>query len=273
MGARIDVVMAERGLVPSREKARALIMAGVVYCGGKKVDKAGTAIAPDAEIEIRDNPLPFVSRGGLKLQKAMQVFPITLEGCYALDIGASTGGFTDCMLQSGARHVCALDVGYGQLAWKLRNDPRVTVMERTNARYMEPAWYQEVPDFASIDVSFISLRLILPPLFQCLAEDGGVVALIKPQFEAGRAEVGKNGVVRDPEVHAAVIERMLTFAVETGYIVKGLDFSPIKGPEGNIEFLLYLKKTGEGLQLGMDAIKAVVASAHKEAGAHAASNA
>jgi len=268
MSERIDVVLTQKGLAPSREKARALIMAGVVYADGKRIDKAGTTVVETAVLEVKENPLPFVSRGGLKLQKAMQVFPISLQERYALDIGASTGGFTDCMLQSGAAHVCAIDVGYGQLDWKLRNDPRVTVMERTNARYMEPAWFSEQPTFASIDVSFISLRLILPPLFNCLAEDGEVVALIKPQFEAGRGEVGKNGVVRDAKVHASVCRQIIDFAKELGFSVRGLSFSPIKGPKGNIEFLLHLKKCALASEnFDGAAIGAVVEQAHREAGA------
>ena len=243
---RIDVLLFERGLAKSREKARALLMEGVVLVNGEKVDKAGTNVPEDALIEIKEDPVPFVSRGGLKLDKAIKVFPIDLNGCMAADIGASTGGFTDCMLQNGARHVYSVDVGYGQLDWKLRNDERVTVMERSNARYMEPDWYAEPLDFASIDVSFISLDKILPPLHACLKDGGHVVALIKPQFEAGRKDVGKNGVVRDPAVHEKVIRRILELAMEKGYHVRGLEYSPITGPKGNIEFLLYLEKHPEG---------------------------
>lgn len=245
MSERLDVVLYERGLAKSREKARALIMAGVVYVDGVRVDKAGAAVAADAPIEVREDPIPFVSRGGLKLQKATEIFPIDLTDKVCADIGASTGGFTDCMLQHGAKQVYAIDVGYGQLEWSLRNDARVAVMERTNARYMEPAWYAQPLDFASIDVSFISLSKMLPPLHACLREGGEVVALIKPQFEAGRSEVGKNGVVRDAKVHADVCRRVLAMAMEAGYHVRGLSFSPITGPKGNIEFLVWLERHAE----------------------------
>lgn len=273
MSERIDLVLTQRGLATSRERARALVMAGVVYVDGKRADKAGMAVPDGANVEVRENPIPFVSRGGLKLQKALDVFPIDLNGAFALDIGASTGGFTDCMLQHGAARVCAIDVGYGQLDWKLRSDPRVTVMERTNARFMEPAWFPQAASFASIDVSFISLRLILPPLKACLADGGEIVALIKPQFEAGRAEVGKNGVVRDAAVHAAVCGRMVEFASSLGFAVRGLSFSPITGPKGNIEFLLHLQKTAEpSVSVSAEGIEGIVAEAHAkthaEAGAH-----
>ena len=239
---RLDVEMTERGLSPSREKARALILAGEVRVNGVRVTKAGQEIAPDAEITVVEDAIPFVSRGGLKLDKAIKTFPIDLSGRVCADIGASTGGFTDVMLQNGASHVYAIDVGYGQLDWKLRNDARVTVMERTNARFMEPGWFAVPITFASIDVSFISLRLILPPLWQCLSEGGETVALIKPQFEAGRAEIGKNGVVRDAAVHERVIREMIAFADAIGFSVCGLSYSPITGPKGNLEFLLYMKK-------------------------------
>ena len=237
---RLDLLLFEKGLVKSREKARALIMEGVVSVNGAPVTKAGAMCAEDADILIREDTVPFVSRGGLKLEKAVRTFPITLEHVRAADIGASTGGFTDCMLQHGASHVYAIDVGYGQLDWKLRTDERVTVMERTNARYMEPSWFEDPLDFASIDVSFISLSKILPALLPCLREGGQVAALIKPQFEAGRKEVGKNGVVRDEAVHASVIRSVLAFSLEDGFHVRGLSYSPITGPKGNIEFLLYL---------------------------------
>ena len=270
MSERIDLILVQRGLAASREKARALVMAGMVYVDGKRADKAGLPVPEGAAVEVRENPIPFVSRGGLKLQKALEVFPIDLSGAFALDIGASTGGFTDCMLQHGAAQVCAIDVGYGQLDWKLRNDPRVTVLERTNARFMEPGWFAQPAAFASIDVSFISLRLILPPLLACLADGGGVVALIKPQFEAGRAEVGKHGVVRDAGVHAAVCAEIISFAGALGYSVRGLSFSPITGPKGNIEFLLYLKKSDEpSAQLDGETIRSVVDAAHRHAPAHA----
>lgn len=246
MTERVDVLLFEKGLAKSREKARALVMAGVVYADGVRIDKAGTAVDENASIEVREDPIPFVSRGGLKLQKATQVFPIDLKDRVCVDVGASTGGFTDCMLQHGAVHVYSVDVGYGQLDWSLRTDPRVSVMERMNARYMEPSWYEPAPGFASIDVSFISLSKILPPLFTCLEEGGEVVALVKPQFEAGRGEVGKNGVVREASTHRAVCERTIGQAAEYGYSVMGLSFSPITGPKGNIEFLLWLKKPAAG---------------------------
>lgn len=239
-GTRLDNEMLSRGLVSSREKARALIMAGVVLVDGIKASKAGQTVKDESKIEIKEDVIPFVSRGGLKLDKALKVFPLSLEGKNCIDIGSSTGGFTDCMLQNGAAHVTAIDVGYGQLDWSLRNDERVTVMERTNARYMEMAWFKEPFDFASIDVSFISLKLILPPLYACLKGGGEVVALIKPQFEAGRSEIGKNGVVRDVQIHERVCTEIMQFAADTGYSVLDLSFSPITGPKGNIEFLLYL---------------------------------
>ncbi len=238
---RLDVHMVEAGLASSREKARAMIMAGEVYVNGRKAEKAGEEVRPEDVVTLQEDPIPFVSRGGLKLDKALKVFPLTLQGKVCLDVGASTGGFTDCMLQNGARHVCALDVGYGQLAWQLRNDPRVTVMERCNARYMAPDWFDGLFDFASIDVSFISLKLILPPLKACLQPGGQVVALIKPQFEAGRGQVGKNGVVREASIHKDVCIHIMGFAQELGYVVRDLSFSPITGPKGNIEFLLFLQ--------------------------------
>ena len=237
---RLDVYMAEAGLAPSREKARAMIMAGEVYVNGRKAEKAGEEVRSEDEVKVQSDPIPFVSRGGLKLDKALKVFPLSLQDKVCLDVGASTGGFTDCMLQNGAKHVCALDVGYGQLAWQLRNDPRVTVMERRNARFMEPAWFDGPFDFASIDVSFISLKLILPPLKACLKPEGQVVALIKPQFEAGRGQVGKNGVVREASIHRDVCINIIRFAQQIGYSVEDLSFSPITGPKGNIEFLLLL---------------------------------
>lgn len=263
---RLDVEMAARGLCGSREKARALILAGEVRVNGVRAEKAGQEITPDAEIVVVEDAIPFVSRGGLKLDKAVKTFPIDLEGRVCADIGASTGGFTDVMLKNGAKHVYSVDVGYGQLDWSLRNDPRVTVMERTNARFMTPDWFNEPVTFASIDVSFISLRLILPPLYDSMAETGEVVALIKPQFEAGRAEIGKNGVVRDASVHARVIAEMIAFAEETGFTVSGLSFSPITGPKGNIEFLLYMQKGGPKndatLHKITESIPEIVSNAH-----------
>ena len=243
---RLDVYMVEEGLAPSREKARAMIMAGEVFVNDRKAEKAGEEVCLEDRVTLRTDPVPFVSRGGLKLDKALKAFPLTLRDKVCLDVGASTGGFTDCMLQNGAKHVCALDVGYGQLDWKLRNDPRVTVMERRNARYMEPAWFDSSFDFASIDVSFISLKLILPPLKVCLKPEGQVVALVKPQFEAGRGQVGKNGVVREASIHKDVCIRIIRFAQELGYRVEDLSFSPITGPKGNIEFLLFLRNLEDG---------------------------
>lgn len=242
MKKRLDILMAEAGLAPSREKAKALIMAGSVYVGGQRCDKAGTPFEEGAPIEVRGNTLRYVSRGGLKLEKALQVFPVSVAGRVCLDIGSSTGGFTDCMLQNGASHVYAIDVGRGQLAWSLRNDPRVTCMEKTNIRHVVPGDIPVQADFSSIDVSFISLTKVLLPVRDLLKEDGRIVCLIKPQFEAGREKVGKHGVVRDPRVHSEVIGKVLDYAQSIGLFVLGLDFSPIKGPEGNIEYLAYLAK-------------------------------
>lgn len=237
---RLDILLVEQGLAESRQKAQAVIMAGQVFAGDRRLDKAGLTLEEDTALEIRGQTLRYVSRGGLKLEKAMKCFPISLEGKVAADIGASTGGFTDCMLQNGAVKVYAVDVGYGQLAWSLRSDPRVICLERTNARYLTGEQIPEPLDFASIDVSFISLKLILPALRPLMKADGQVAALIKPQFEAGREKVGKKGVVRDPSVHLEVLEHFLTHAAEAGFTVKGIDFSPIRGPEGNIEYLGYL---------------------------------
>lgn len=243
MKKRIDVLLFERGIAPSREKARTLIMAGSVYVDNQKFDKPGDTVSDDAEIEVRGSTLKYVSRGGLKLEKAMQLFPIDLNGKICMDIGASTGGFTDCMLQNGAQKVYSVDVGYGQLAWQLRQDPRVVNLERTNARYLTREQVPEEIDFFSVDVSFISLRIILPAVRPLLRDGGQAVCLIKPQFEAGREKVGKKGVVRDRAVHEEVVETICRFAVENGYSVLGLTFSPVKGPEGNIEYLAYLEKS------------------------------
>ena len=239
---RLDVLLVEQGLLDSRQKAQAHIMAGLVFVNGQRVDKPGTAVANDAQIEVRGHALPYVSRGGLKLEKAMKTFPITLEGKICADIGASTGGFTDCMLQNGAKKVYSIDVGYGQLAWKLRTDERVINLERTNFRYVTREQVPDELDFASVDVSFISLYHILPNLRTLLKEGGRAVCLIKPQFEAGRENVGKKGVVRDKAVHIAVIEKIIGLIAENNYSLLGLDFSPIKGPEGNIEYLCYIEK-------------------------------
>ena len=240
---RLDVAVFEQGYAPSREKAKALIMAGIVYVNNQKVDKAGFELKEGDVLEVRGKTLQYVSRGGLKLEKAMQEFPITLEGKVCMDVGASTGGFTDCMLQNGAVKVYSVDVGYGQLAWKLRTDERVVNLERTNFRYVTREQIPDEIDFASVDVSFISLKHILPNLNTLLAPDGQAVCLIKPQFEAGKEKVGKKGVVRDLNVHLEVVENVINLAVENGFSVMGLQFSPIKGPEGNIEYLIYLNKS------------------------------
>ena len=237
---RLDVVMTERGLAESRQKAQAIIMAGQVYVNGQKVDKAGAPVGEDAQIEVRGKTLPYVSRGGLKLEKAMSCWPIHLEGAVCADIGASTGGFTDCMLQNGAEKVYAVDVGYNQLDWRLRTHPKVVCMERTYARYLTAQQIPQPLDFFSVDVSFISLSLILPALRPLMKEEGQGVCLVKPQFEAGKEKVGKKGVVRDPQVHLEVLEHFLAHAAQAGFSVKDITFSPIKGPEGNIEYLGYL---------------------------------
>ena len=258
---RLDVLLVERGLQESRQKAQATIMSGLVFVKGQRVDKPGTAVPNDAEIEVRGNALKYVSRGGLKLEKAMASFPIDLRDAVCGDIGASTGGFTDCMLQNGARKVYAVDVGYGQLAWSLRSDERVVCMERTNARYLTHEQIPEELDFASVDVSFISLKLILPPLCGLLRQGGHVACLVKPQFEAGKEKVGKKGVVRDPAVHLEVLEHFLEHAKESGFTVLGLTYSPIRGPEGNIEYLGYLEK-GDWQERALD-LKALVAESHE----------
>lgn len=257
---RLDVLLVEKGLAESREKAKASIMAGIVYVNGEKEDKAGSTFEETAEIEVRGKTLKYVSRGGLKLEKAMEVFPIRLENRICMDIGASTGGFTDCMLQNGASKVFAIDVGYGQLAWKLREDERVVCMEKTNIRYVTREDLGDVPDFASVDVSFISLSKVLPVMNELLAEGGEGVCLIKPQFEAGREKVGKKGVVRDRNVHEEVIEACTGYAADNGFGVLGLDYSPVKGPEGNIEYLMYLKK---GQESGEYDIPGLVTRSHE----------
>lgn len=259
---RLDVLLVERGLQESRQKAQATIMAGLVFVNNQKVDKPGTNVANDAAIEVRGHALRYVSRGGLKLEKAMQTWPITLEGKICADIGASTGGFTDCMLQNGAAKVYAVDVGYGQLDWKLRNDARVVCMERTNARYLTHEEIAEELDFASVDVSFISLKLIFPALYGLLREGGEIACLIKPQFEAGKENVGKKGVVRDPAVHLEVLENFLIYAKENNFTVLGITYSPIRGPEGNIEYLGYLRKSDE--EDGTFDLRTIVSASHEE---------
>ncbi len=262
MKERLDVLLVNRGLATSREKAKAVIMAGLVYVDGQKEDKAGSVFDEEAPIEVRGNTLKYVSRGGLKLEKALKVFPIDLKGRICMDIGASTGGFTDCMLQNGALKVYSIDVGHGQFDWKLRNDERVMCMEKTNFRYMTPQDLADEISFAGCDVSFISLDKILGPAYEILTDDGCMVTLIKPQFEAGREKVGKKGVVREPEVHREVIDRIKNVATDTGFRILGLDHSPIKGPEGNIEYLLWLGKPGyEGESTEADTGK-VVEAAH-----------
>ncbi|MCM1327219.1 MAG: TlyA family RNA methyltransferase [Bacteroidales bacterium] len=244
MKERLDVILVERGYAPSREKAKAIIMSGNVYVNGQKEDKAGTAFDIDKikQLEVRGSALKYVSRGGLKLEKAMKIWQFALQNRICMDIGASTGGFTDCMLQNGAEKVYAVDVGHGQLAWKLRNDERVVCMEQTNFRYLTREEIEDDLDFASVDVSFISLTKILLPALRLLKEEGQMVCLIKPQFETDREKVGKNGVVRDPKVHKEVIHKVIDFADSIGFEVLHLDYSPIKGPEGNIEYLLHLRK-------------------------------
>lgn len=245
MKERLDVLLVKRNLASSREKAKAIIMSGNVYVEGQKEDKPGTTFPDESRIEVRGNTLPYVSRGGLKLEKALKNFDVNVEGKVCTDVGSSTGGFTDCMLQNGAVKVFAIDVGRGQLDWKLRQDERVVCMEKTNIRYVTPEDLGEPIDFSSIDVSFISLTKVLLPIRNYLKEDGQIVALIKPQFEAGREKVGKKGVVREKSTHYEVIELVLSYAVSIGFKVLNLDFSPIKGPEGNIEYLVHLQKTDE----------------------------
>lgn len=261
----MDILLYERGLVESREKAKAVIMAGTVYVNNQKADKAGETVEETASIEVRGNPLPFVSRGGLKLQKALQCFPIKLDDVICMDVGASTGGFTDCMLQNGARKVYSVDVGYGQLAWKLRSDERVISLERTNARYLTEEQVPEKIGFTSIDVSFISLKIILPAIYPLLAEESFLVCLIKPQFEAGKDKVGKKGVVRDRKVHADVIKDIMLFSSQNGFSVLGLTYSPVKGPEGNIEYLLYLQKIeASELQIKLEFADLITSESHAE---------
>ena len=258
---RLDVLLVERGLAETRQKAQATIMSGVVFVDGQRADKAGLNLAGDAEIEVRGSAMPYVSRGGLKLEKAMRAFGLTLSGLVCADIGASTGGFTDCMLQNGARKVYAVDVGYGQLDWRLRRDERVVCMERTNARYLTREQVPEELDFVSVDVSFISLRLILPAVYGLLRGGGHVACLIKPQFEAGREKVGKKGVVRDPAVHLEVLEQFLIHAKDSSFAVLGLTYSPIRGPEGNIEYLGYLEKGAAEEERSFD-LAALVEASH-----------
>lgn len=261
---RLDVAVFERGLAETREKAKALIMAGSVYLNGQKALKGGAAVKDTDIIEVRGAVNPYVSRGGLKLHKAVQNFGLSLEGCVCMDIGASTGGFTDCMLSNGAAKVYAIDVGYGQLAWKLRCDERVVNMERTNFRYVTHEQIPEQVDFASVDVSFISLRKILPVMRELLRDGGRAVCLIKPQFEAGRENVGKKGVVRDRAVHESVVASITEFAVGSGFNVCNVDFSPIKGPEGNIEYLMLVEKSDSAAMLWQGSAAELVAASHEQ---------
>lgn len=264
MKERLDLLLVNRGLAPSREKAKAMIMEGNVFVENQREDKAGSVFDVEAAIEVRGNTLKYVSRGGLKLEKAVAHFGIVLDGKICMDIGASTGGFTDCMLQNGAAKVYAVDVGYGQLAWKLRQDPRVVCMEKTNIRYVKPEDIADRLDFASVDVAFISLTKVLGTAKELLNDSGEMVCLIKPQFEAGRAKVGKKGVVREKTVHIEVIEKVIDFAMEQGFFIKNLEYSPIKGPEGNIEYLVYMKKENSGGREDSVDIHAVVEAAHGE---------
>jgi len=265
---RIDVLLVERGLIETREKAKRAIMAGLVYTNEERLDKPGEKVKVDLPLTIKGNMLPYVSRGGLKLEKALKVFDVSVSNKVLLDIGASTGGFTDCALQNGAKMSYALDVGYNQLAWKLRQDERVVVMERTNFRYVTPADLNgEMPGFATIDVSFISLTLILPVLKTLLLPGSDIIALVKPQFEAGREQVGKKGIIRDAKVHLQVIEKIIHFSLKEGYVVTNLSYSPITGGDGNIEFLLHLRWEGTQ-ETGLNQLPVqpadVVDASHKE---------
>lgn len=263
MKKRLDILVYEKGFAESREKAKAIIMSGLVYVDNQKADKCGTSYDENVNIEVRGNTLRYVSRGGLKLEKAIKNFNLDLQDKTTMDIGASTGGFTDCMLQNGAKKVYSIDVGYGQLAWKLRCDERVVNLERTNFRYVTREQVPDEIDFASVDVSFISLKLILPVMHTLLKDGGHSVCLIKPQFEAGKENIGKKGVVRDKSVHAAVVENITSFAAENGFKVLGVDFSPIKGPEGNIEYLMYIEKTDIGEMLWQSSVIELVERSHE----------
>ena len=267
MKERLDLLLVKKNLASSREKAKAIIMSGIVYVDGQKEDKAGALFEENKSIEIRGQSLKYVSRGGLKLEKALTEFDISLSNLVCMDVGASTGGFTDCMLQNGASKVCAVDVGYGQLDWKLRNDERVVVFEKTNIRYLEESSLEQKADMASIDVSFISLSKVLPALVKLLKEDAFIVALIKPQFEAGREKVGKKGVVREAAAHIEVIQAVCTYAADNKLDIIGLTYSPIKGPEGNIEYLCYMKKSNTSIprQIDEKLIDKVVNEAHTAA--------
>ena len=265
MKERLDVLLVKRNLAASREKAKAIIMSGNVYVDNQKEDKPGTTFPEESKIEVRGHTLPYVSRGGLKLEKAMKEFQVSVEGKVCTDVGSSTGGFTDCMLQNNAKKVFSVDVGYGQFAWKLRTDERVVCMERTNIRYVTPEDIGEKLDFASIDVSFISLRTIMPAVKELLKDNGSVVALIKPQFEAGKDKVGKKGVVRDKAVHKEVVTNIVNFLIDNEFTVLGLSFSPIKGPEGNREYLVYFTKDKEReTDFKFDVIDQIIEDSHSQ---------
>ena len=261
---RLDAELVSRGIIQSRERAKAEIMAGKVYVNGQKADKAGELVTPADNIEFRGEQLKYVSRGGLKLEKAMELYGFRLDGKVCMDVGASTGGFTDCMLQSGASKVYSVDVGYGQLAWNLRQSEKVVNLERTNIRYITKEQVPDTVDFVSIDVSFISLGLVIPVLPPLLADDAMMVCLVKPQFEAGRKKVGKHGVVRDPATHIEVLERAVGFAKKSGFGIVGIEFSPIKGPQGNIEYLMVLSRSKPELDISGDDIRKLVESSHDE---------
>ena len=261
MKKRLDILTVEQGLFSSREKAKTSIMAGLVSVDGQMIDKPGTKVSETAKISVREDLCPYVSRGGLKLEKALKSFDFDLKGVNAVDIGASTGGFTDCMLQNGASHVYCIDVGYGQLDWKLRNDPRITNMEKCNVRYLDTDLIDREIGFISIDVSFISLKLVFPVAAKLLSEEGSLVCLVKPQFEAGREQVGKKGIVRDPAVHMEVIENVIAYGEENGLYAHGLTFSPVTGTKGNIEYLLFMKKK---MCDNIVNVKEVVTQSHEE---------
>ncbi len=263
MKKRLDILLCELGFAPSREKSKALIMSGIVYVDNQKADKVGELVKEECNIEVRGSTLKYVSRGGLKLEKAMEEYPISLDNKICMDVGASTGGFTDCMLQNGATKVFCVDVGYGQLAWQLRQDERVVNLERTNARNLTEEQITSLVDFVSIDVSFISLKKILPAIYTLLSQDAQLVCLIKPQFEAGREKVGKKGVVRDKKVHFEVVDNLCEFFLANGFSILGLTFSPIKGPQGNIEYLAYLQKSADPIAQNID-IDSVIEKSHDD---------
>lgn len=260
---RLDVLMVKQGLAPSREKAKAMIMAGSVFSNGQRVDKPGLELAETAVLELKGEIMPYVSRGGFKLEKALKVFPVSFQDAIVADIGASTGGFTDCALQNGAARVYAIDVGYGQLDWKLRTDARVVCMERVNARYLDETSLAEKVDYVVSDVAFISVTKIFPAMLAILKEEGQVITLIKPQFEAGREHVGKKGVVKDSQVHVQVLERVLSEAEQLGFTVRGVEFSPIRGPEGNIEYLAWLSRRNESGILWQERVQEIVQQAQE----------